>query len=205
MFVIFSCMFFCGTFSITSNSRMMYAFSRDGALPGSKFFHKVNVKRRTPIRTVWLAVTLSFILGLPSLGSTVAFAAATSIATIGLYISYGIPIALRVIYHRNFVKGPFHLGAFSLPVSIIAVLWINFIAIVFILPQVNPVDSQTLNYAIVAVGIVMAYSLGLWFISARRWFTGPVMQIRAEEMGIDVSDPTALDKAEREGRLEWKP
>jgi hypothetical protein len=38
---------------------------------------------------VWLACTLSFILGLPSLGSSVAFAAATSIATIGLYISYG--------------------------------------------------------------------------------------------------------------------
>lgn len=42
------------------------------------------------MRTVWLACTLSFILGLPSLGSTVAFAAATSIATIGLYISYGM-------------------------------------------------------------------------------------------------------------------
>lgn len=41
------------------------------------------------LKTVWLACTLSFILGLPSLGSSVAFSAATSIATIGLYISYG--------------------------------------------------------------------------------------------------------------------
>jgi hypothetical protein len=32
---------------------------------------------------------MSFILGLPNLGSSVAFSAATSIATIGLYISYG--------------------------------------------------------------------------------------------------------------------
>jgi amino acid transporter len=44
-------MFFAGTFSITSNSRMMYAFSRDGALPGSSFFHKVDAKRKTPVRT----------------------------------------------------------------------------------------------------------------------------------------------------------
>jgi hypothetical protein len=94
------------------------------------------------------------------------------------HICAGIPIALRVLYRRNFVRGPFHLGALSLPISIAAVLWIIFIAIVFILPQVNPVDSQTLNYAVVAVGIVMLYSLGLWFISARRWFTGPVKQIR---------------------------
>jgi len=69
---------------------MMYAFSRDGGIPGHKFFHKVDKKRQSPIRTVWLACTLSFILGLPSLGSSVAFSAATSIATIGLYISYGI-------------------------------------------------------------------------------------------------------------------
>ena len=38
---------------------------------------------------MWLAVTLGFILGLPSLGSSVAFSAATSITTIGFYVSYG--------------------------------------------------------------------------------------------------------------------
>ncbi|TCD61883.1 hypothetical protein EIP91_007787, partial [Steccherinum ochraceum] len=160
MTIVIGAMFFCGTFSITSNSRMMYAFARDGGIPGHKFFHKVDVKRKSPIRTVWLACTLSFILGLPSLGSSVAFSAATSIATIGLYISYAIPIALRVINRQNFVRGPFHLGSFSYPVALIAVLWIIFISIAFILPQENPVDSQTLNYAVVAVGIVIAYSLG---------------------------------------------
>jgi hypothetical protein len=85
---------------------------------------------------VWLACILSFLLGLPSLGSLVAFSAAMSIATIGLYISYGtqfrlpkcpspfgriilsltgIPIALRVIYADRFTRGPFHLGRFSYP------------------------------------------------------------------------------------------
>jgi amino acid transporter len=39
------------TFSVTSNSRMMYAFSRDGAIPGSSFFHKVDRRWRSPIRT----------------------------------------------------------------------------------------------------------------------------------------------------------
>jgi len=164
----------------------MYAFARDGGIPGHKFFNQVNAKWKSPIRTVWLACTLSFILGLPSLGSSVAFSAATSIATMGLYISYGIPIALRVIYRKKFVRGPFHLGSLSLPVAIVAVTWICFISIVFILPQVNPVDSQTFNYSIVAVGIVIAYSVGFWLVSARKWFTGPVKQIAAEEMGIDV-------------------
>jgi hypothetical protein len=71
-----------------------------------------------------------------------------------------IPVALRVIYRDKFVRGPFHLGVFSYPVAILAVLWIAFISIVFVLPQANPVDSQTLNYAIVAVGIVVTYSVG---------------------------------------------
>lgn len=110
---------------------------------------------------VWLACTLSFILGLPSLGSAVAFSAATSIATIGLYISYGtfrsfirqcaylitqpilaIPIALRVVYRKDFVRGPFHLGPFSYPVAITAVTWIAFISIAFILPSLNVSASK---------------------------------------------------------------
>ncbi|KAJ7641715.1 APC amino acid permease [Roridomyces roridus] len=196
MVIIIGAMFFCGTFSITSNSRMMYAFSRDGALPGSKFFNYVSEDWKSPIRTVWLACFLSFCLALPSLGSAVAFSAATSIATIGLYISYAIPIALRVIYRDQFVRGPFHLGRASYPVAVISVLWIAFISIAFILPQINPVDAQTFNYSIVAVGIVIFYSGGLWILSARKWFTGPVRQIAAEEMGIDVMDPTQARRFE---------
>ncbi|KAF9267048.1 APC amino acid permease [Marasmius fiardii PR-910] len=192
MVIVVGAMFMCGTFSVTSNSRMMYAFARDGGLPGSKFFAHVDDRWRSPIRTVWLACTLSFILGLPSLGSSVAFSAATSIATIGLYISYGIPIVLRVIYRKKFVKGPFHLRVFSFPVAIAAIVWIVFIAIVFVLPEVNPVTSETLNYSIVAVGIVIVYSVGFWLISARKWFVGPVKQIAAEGRGIDIMD---VDKA----------
>jgi hypothetical protein len=110
---------------------MMYAFSRDGAIPGSKFLHKVDRRWRSPIRTgssfhrdllsrigcaedflfafvlVWLACTLSFILGLPSLGSSVAFSAATSIATTGLYISYGTQFQLLKC-SSHFHKSSYH-------------------------------------------------------------------------------------------------
>ena len=49
--IVIGAMFFCGTFSVTSNSRMMYAFARDGGIPGHRFFHKVDPKRKSPIRT----------------------------------------------------------------------------------------------------------------------------------------------------------
>ena len=127
----------------------------------------------------------------------------------------GIPIALRAIYGKRFKRGPFHLGPFSYPVAVISCLWIVFISIAFILPQANPVDSQTLNYAIVAVGIVITYALGFWLISARKWFTGPIKQIAgawlctlscgdilipldltAEDMGVDTMDPANSEEGE---------
>lgn len=104
----------------------------------------------------------------------------TSIATIGLYVSYGIPIFLRLLNYKTFRKGPFHLGRWSLPIAAIASIWIIFITIIFMLPQVNPVTSQTLNYSPVAVGIVFTYAVGFWLISARKWFTGPIKQIEGE-------------------------
>ena len=57
--IVIGAMFFCGTFSITSNSRMMYAFSRDGAIPGHRFFHKVDEKTKSPIRTGMLCCSPS--------------------------------------------------------------------------------------------------------------------------------------------------
>lgn len=199
MTLILVCVWHCGLFSMTSNSRMMFAFSRDHGIPS--FFHQVDKRFRSPIRTVWLAATLSFLLAIPSLGSSVAFTAATSIATIGLYLSYGFPILIGVIWSENFKRGPFDLGAFSKPVAMVACLWIGFITIVFCLPEANPVNSQTLNYTPVAVGIIAFFSFGSWFVWARRWFTGPIRQIAAEAAGINVDDPGALEEAEKEGKI----
>jgi len=197
--LVIVCVWHCGLFSLTSNSRMMFAFSRDRGLP--KFFQKVDDKFKAPVRTIWLAAFLAFCLALPSLGSSVAFSAATSIATIGLYISYGIPILVGLIWHKNFRKGPFDLGVASRPVASVAVGWILFITIIFCLPELNPVNSQTLNYTPVAVGIVALWAFGSWFLWARRWFTGPIRQIEAEEAGVNIEVPGALEKSEEHAKV----
>ena len=57
--------------SITSNSRMLYAFSRDGAVPGSRWWHHINPHTKTPVNAVWLSVVVAFLLGLPVLDSAV--------------------------------------------------------------------------------------------------------------------------------------
>ena len=200
MTLVMVCIWHCGLFSMTSNSRMMFGFSRDGGLP--RFFNKVDKRFKSPIRTVWLAATLSFLLAIPSLGSSVAFSAATSIATIGLYISYGLPILVAITWPGNFKKGPLNLRFASRWIGLVAVLWIAFISIIFCLPTANPVDSQTLNYTPVAVGIVLVWTLGSWFLWARKWFRGPVKQIEAERLGVDIAEPGALEQADADGKLQ---
>ena len=112
-----------------------------------------------------------------------AYAAVTSIAVIGLYIAYGIPILLRLLAGEKFVRGPWHLRQYSYIVGWIAVVWIVFIAILFVLPQVAPGNTlTTFNYAIVAVAVVLVYAGGYWFLSARKWFKGPKVQGTAEEL-----------------------
>jgi amino acid permease (GABA permease) len=196
LFIIIGAQFYCGMSSVTANSRMIYAFSRDGAVPGSEFWHRVNPRTRTPTNSIWFAAVGAFILGLPYLWNPVAYAAVTSIAVIGLYIAYGIPILLRLIAGDKFQRGPWHLGRWSRPVGIIAVLWIAFIAILFILPQAAPgFTLKTFNYAIVAVGVVLLYSGGYWFLSARNWFKGPKVQGSSAELAQIESELESLGRA----------
>ncbi|KAI4149594.1 MAG: hypothetical protein L6R39_002465 [Caloplaca ligustica] len=170
MVLIMLCVWHCGLFSLTSNSRMMFAFARDGGIPHR--LHIIDARFKSPIRTVIFGASCSFLLALPALGSQVAFAGTTSIATIGLYVSYGIPIAMTLAYPRNFKRGPFKLGGASKLVAVLACLWIAFVTVVFCLPTLNPVTSQTFNYTPVALSIVGVFAFGSWFLWARRWFTG---------------------------------
>lgn len=167
---------FCGMASVTANSRMIYAFARDGAVPGSRFWHHINPRTRTPTRSIWFAVVFAFILGVPSYWSSAAYGAVTSIATIGLYIAYIIPTLLRRIAGPRFEVGPWNLGKWSSLVGWAGILWVGFITILFMLPEVSPITRDTFNYAPVAVIVVIAYAGIYWLVSAKHWFTGPRVQ-----------------------------
>ena len=101
--------------SVTANSRMIYAFSRDGAVPGHQLWSKINKRTRTPTNSIWLAVVGAFILWLPYLYNPSAYFAVISIAVIGLYVAYGIPIFLRLRAGDSFQRGPWHLGQMEPP------------------------------------------------------------------------------------------
>ena len=173
---------FCGMASVTANSRMIYAFSRDGALPASAFWHRINKRTRTPTNAVWLAAGAAFLLGLPYLWNLTAYAAVTSIAVIGLYIAYVLPTFLRLRQGDAFEAGPWSLGRWSRPIGIVAVVWVGFITVLFMLPQVSPVTAETFNYTPIAVLVVLGFAGVWWLVSARHWFTGPKVEGTPEEL-----------------------
>ncbi|MEX2011427.1 MAG: amino acid permease [Chloroflexota bacterium] len=188
LLIVIGAQFYCGMSSVTANSRMIYAFARDGAIPGSKFWHRINPRTRTPTNSIWLAAVGAFLLGLPYLFNPVAYAAVTSIAVIGLYIAYIAPVFLRLRAGDSFQRGPWHLGRWSRPIGIVATIWVVFIAILFLLPQVTPVNSANFNYAPLAVGVVLLLAGGWWVLSAKNWFKGPKVQGSAEELAAIERD-----------------
>jgi amino acid permease (GABA permease) len=173
---------FCGMSSVTANSRMLFAFSRDRALPGSGLWYRVNPRTKTPTNAVWLAVAGAFLLALPSWWNSTAYGAVTSIATIGLYLAYIIPVYLRLRQGENFQRGPWHLGAWSKPVGWVAVLWVAFMSVMFLLPQYSPITRHNFNYAPVALGVVLVAATAWWFATARGTYTGPVSYGTPEEL-----------------------
>jgi len=172
LFISVVAQFFCGMTSVTANSRMAYAFSRDGALPGSRLWKQVNPRTGTPTNSIWLCVFGSILLVVPALWSTVAYFAATSIAVVGLYTAYALPILLRRM-RSDFRPGPWNLGSWSALVGWAAILWVGFISILFVLPTVYPVTAANFNYTIVALSVVIGGAALWWVLGARRWFVGP--------------------------------
>ncbi|NGN67451.1 amino acid permease [Streptomyces sp. A7024] len=193
LLVIIGAQLFCGMASVTANSRMIYAFSRDGALPFSGVWHRVNPRTRTPTNAVWLAALGALVLGLPYLINVTAYAAVTSIAVIGLYIAYVIPTFLRLRQGDAFERGPWHLGRWSRPIGVIAVAWVALITVLFMLPQVSPVTAETFNYAPVAVAVVLGFAGTWWLLSARHWFLNPDHERTRARAAAAAAQPEPVD------------
>jgi amino acid transporter len=176
---------FCGMSCMTSASRMMYAFSRDGAVPGWKTWSKVN-ERRIPFNAVMAVAVLALILTLPALkgnknGVTVAFTAVVSIGVIGLYLAYIIPIFLRWRMGDRFETGPWNLGSKYKWMCLVSVVEVAIIVVVYFnapfsssgVPWESDFDWSLFNYTPVVTGGVFI-AVGLWWkLSAKKWFTGP--------------------------------
>ncbi|HEX8105500.1 MAG TPA: amino acid permease [Solirubrobacteraceae bacterium] len=192
---------FCGMACVTSASRMTYAFSRDRAVPGHRMWTTLN-SNRTPVGAVLFVCAAALIITLPALkgnaaGVPVAFLAVVSIAVIGLYIAYVIPIYLRLRKGDAFEAGPWNLGSKYKAMNTFSVIWVAIITVIFCLPFVpagvpfnKDWDWSSVNYAPIMVGGLILIVGIWWLVSARRTFKGPVRNIEFDDgLGIAAEKP----------------
>ncbi|KAH0590065.1 hypothetical protein H2248_000242 [Termitomyces sp. 'cryptogamus'] len=173
--------YFAGAAQGVDASRAIFAFARNNALPGSKWWKAINSHTQTPVNAVWLVMAASGICGLLGFSAAV-LTSLSGASVIGLYTSYATPIFLRITSGRHrFVPGPFNLGPCSIPVGTIAVAWVSFIVVVLFFPPGQVPTAQEMNYAVVLIMSVFILSSTSWVISAHKWFRGPIGNINELE------------------------
>jgi amino acid transporter len=193
---------FCGMSCVTSASRMTYAFSRDGAVPGHRQWTRLN-HHRVPYMAVLFIGFWSLVVALPALkgneaGFPFAFFAVVSITVIGLYIAYVIPVFLRWRLGESFERGPWTLGQKYRWLNPMAVIWVILMVITFSLPFTPagvPWDDtfswEAFNYAPLTVIVVIAFAAILWVVSGRNHFHSPAehMQEEARSLEAEIGEP----------------
>ncbi len=68
---------------MTVTTRIVFAMTRDGAFPGSKYVTGVNEKLKIPVKSIIFVFIVDSIMCLLPLISDTAFSAITQISTIG--------------------------------------------------------------------------------------------------------------------------
>ncbi len=162
---------FCGNAEVAAASRLVFAFSQDGALPGSRLWQRVSSRTQTPVHAVWLSVAVARVLALPSLYSGTASGAVTAINVIGITPAYAIPVFLRLRAGDRLRPGPWQLGRWSKPMGWVAVVWVACVTVLFCLPQSSPVTVDSMNYASIALAVVLLLATVWWFIARRSYQT----------------------------------
>ena len=191
---------FCGMACVTSASRMTFAFSRDGAIPGHNLWRRLG-SNGTPTFAVLFVCLAALVITIPayfpnSAGFPVAFFAVTSISVIGLYIAYTIPVFLRWRMGDRFQSGPWTLGSKYKWINPIAFVWVAICVIIFCLPTSQAgvffktgFSWSAVNYApLITIGVMLIVTV--WYVvSARRWFTGPIRTIDLAPDGVTIAEP----------------
>jgi len=168
--IAMAAMWFCGLSSVTSNSRMLFAFARDGGLPFATQLAKVSPRFRSPHVAVWTSAGAALLVALWA----DAYSAMVALSTIALYASYGLPIFFGLRARKSgrwLTPGPWNLGRWSALVNRVAIVWIAVCAGLFVLPP-NQLAGAT--FAACLAGLAL-----YWRFHMRARFKGPP-QVRAE-------------------------
>ncbi|GAB7346952.1 hypothetical protein MBLNU459_g2010t2 [Dothideomycetes sp. NU459] len=163
--------FFVGLGGTIICARVIFAYSRDGALPGSRFWRKVDRRTKTSVLATWGILTVSALLGLLMFAGPTAIGAVFSIGAIAQYTSFTFPIAPKLFFDRGRFKPgmlPTH------PAYTRAIIWERQ---QLTLKQGAALDALTMNWTCLIYGGAMLFAMLRYLVSGRKWFKGPRVNV----------------------------
>jgi amino acid transporter len=178
--------YLCGLATLTSASRMVYAFARDGGLPGSRWLKQVSLAHRTPAIAIWSVALLTIVFTV----YTPVYSTITAVCVIFLYVSYMLPTALGMrAYGRSWTQmGPWSIGAWYRPLAALCVLGCLGLIVIAVQP---PNDKA--SWILAGTCVVLAVT---WFGGVRTRFAGPPQGLAIAARQAEIS---SIEKAIAQG------
>jgi amino acid transporter len=175
--IIFIAQFLCGLATVTSVSRMIFAFARDNGLPFSSTLKKVSPKFRTPVAAIWtgaaLAVAFTAYAGV--------YSTVVSVTSIALYLSYAMPIAAGLFaYGKTWTKmGPWDMGPAFRIVAVLCII----ISLGIFYVGVQPPNQLALT-VLLAIFVLTAI---VWVLVENKRFKGPPIGAEIEKRQAEIA------------------
>jgi amino acid transporter len=191
--LIIGVMLFAGIGALTASSRCVYAFARDGAIPGSQYWSKVHEAYGIPVMGLVLSSTVICLMGLIYFGSAAAFNAFTGATSICLSACFGAPVLISLLRGRKLVQhSPYSLGRWGFWINLTSVVWILVAFVLFCMPSSLPTTGKTMNYTSVVFFAFAMISLVWYLVQGRHKFSGP--PVKDVFRVIDSSDNDSDDQ-----------
>lgn len=185
----------CAVDDMATSARMAYALARDGGMPFSRFFTHVSPTFGLPVAGIVWCFVWDVILALIFLGSSNAFSAILSAAVVCFTTTYAIPPCINVLRRRRMLPKT---RSFKLPsilgyiCNIADVAWALLTAVLFVWPTTNPTDPVSMNYCVVAFGVIIVIAGPNWILSARKNYKPPTLELVSGQR-VEVNELEVVD------------
>ncbi|HOZ31697.1 MAG TPA: amino acid permease [Tabrizicola sp.] len=197
-FFILIAQLLCGLATVTSASRMLFAFSRDDGVPGfSKALASVSPKYRTPVNAIWTATVLCILYVMLALSIKVAgtsiYVIVVNSTLVFLFLSFSIPLVAAMLSYGTAkwpTPGPWAMsaGVYKL-VTVLSVVGMGIILFIAVAPP-----NERVLY--VVAGFI-ALALVVWVAVENRRFEGPPTgeKIAARKAAIAAAEAAVGERA----------
>lgn len=196
-FFILIAQLLCGLATVTSASRMLFAFSRDDGVPGfSKPLATVSPQYRTPVNAIWTATVLCILYVVLALsikvGETSIYVIVVNSTLVFLFLSFTIPLIAGMLAYGGPKwpqPGPWAMsaGVYKL-VTVLSVIGMGIILFIAVAPPNERVLYVVLGF--------IAIALVVWVAVENRRFEGPPTgdRIAARKAAIAAAEAAVGEK-----------